>query len=407
MINKIINLSLRQFLVVSFGFFFVIWGTSWTFPLIEIPYSYIWISFSVFCLIFFNDYKIKINEILVLGLILTVASFYFILGMPDSLSSDKPIADSTYLIIYYLKIILGLVTFWALLNVFNEEEDLVLFIVSCSIFIILIISFLAWKYLIVYDLDYIGVIVDDSLGGNKTFKNSLATSLALLTPFLFAGLSKEKKFKSLFLVSFFVVLFFMYWVNSRSALIILGLQFILLLFLSKSKAVKRVVRISSVILVIVLTVTGFSLSQWISKSGSYSDSGYQLVVKEGLMQTHRGRMLISALDGAYKAAGLGNGLSTFRIRPENQGSRTETHNDYALLLYEQGIIGFGLITYLILWRIFLSIKLARQLDNRYIEASAASLVGLLLSMIFINIIQTSIFWTLIALNYCIFKIYKK
>ena len=87
------------------------------------------------------------------------------------------------------------------------------------------------------------------------------------------------------------------------------------------------------------------------------------------MQTHRGRMLVESLEGAYDSAGLGNGLSTFRIRPSNEGSRTETHNDFALLLYEQGIIGFGLITYLILWRIYLSVQLAKSLNNRYVETS--------------------------------------
>ena len=144
----------------------------------------------------------------------------------------------------------------------------------------------------------------------------------------------------------------------------------------------------------------------IEGKGSYSDSGYQLVVKESLLQTHRGKLLIDALEGTYETAGLGSGLSTFRIRPNNEGSRTDTHNDYALLLYEQGILGFGLITYLLLWRIYISIKLARVLDNRYVEASVASLLGLFISMMFINIIQTSIFWALIALNYSIIKIYK-
>ena len=407
MISNILKISLRQILIVLYGFFFVVWGTSWTFPLLEIPYSYIWISCSIFCLLFFNDLKVKLSEVIIFGFILAVASIYFILGFPNNLSSDKPAADLSYLTIYFLKIILGILNFWAVINLIRNKKDLLLFIATCSFFVILIILFLSWKYLIVYDLDYIGVVVDDSLGGNKTFKNSLATSLALLFPFLFAGLSEEKRLRALFILSFFSVLFFLYYVNSRSALIILLLQFLIFLILSKSQALKRSLKIGSVILIAGLTLTGFSLNQWINKSGTYSDSGYELIVKEGLMQTHRGRMLVESLEGAYDSAGLGNGLSTFRIRPSNEGSRTETHNDFALLLYEQGIIGFGLITYLILWRIYLSVQLAKRLNNRYVEASAASLIGLMVSLLFINIIQTSIFWTLIALNYSILKIYKK
>ena len=353
--NKILDFPLRKFLIISFGFFFVIWGASWSVPIIDLSYSYIWIAAAIFCLLFFNDYKININEILIIPVFIIVVSFYFILGMPDSLSSDKPIQDIIYLTTYYTKLIFGFLTFWAILNIFKNPEDITLFLISCSVFIIYIVSFLAWKYLIVYDLDYIGVVVDDSLGGNKTFKNSLATSLALLSPFLFAAVNKEKKLRTLYLVSFLSVLFFMYWVNSRSALIILALSFLIFLFLSKSKSIKRVVRIGIVISIVLLTVTGFSVNQWVNKSGTYSDSGYKLIVQEGLLETHRGRMLIASLDGAYESAGLGNGLATFRIRPSNEGSRTETHNDYALLLYEQGIIGFSLITYLILWRIFITI----------------------------------------------------
>ena len=404
--KSIVNFSLRHFVVASFGFFFVIWGTSWTFPIINIPYSYLWLGFSILCLFFFNDHKFKKHELSIFSLIGLVITFYFVLGIPDSISSDRPNADTIYLTTYYLKYILGFVTFCAFLNVIKREEDLTIFLVTASFLVILIVGFLAWKYLVVYELDYIGVIVDDALRGLKSFKNSLATSLALLAPLLFAGFSKDHRYRTLFLIALFAVLFFMYWVNSRSALIILFLEFLVFLFLSKSKSVKRAVRLGVFAVFLGLIATGFSVNEWIKKSGSYSDSGYQLVVKESLLQTHRGKLLIDALEGTYETAGLGSGLSTFRIRPNNEGSRTDTHNDYALLLYEQGILGFGLITYLLLWRIYISIKLARVLDNRYVEASVASLLGLFISMMFINIIQTSIFWALIALNYSIIKIYK-
>ena len=407
LIKAVLNFSLRHFVVASFGLFFVFWGTSWTFPIVDISYSYLWLGFSILCLFFFNDHKFKKNELFIFSIIGLVITFYFIIGIPDSISSDRPNADTIYLTTYYLKYILGFLTFCAFINVFKREEDITIFLVTASLLVLPIVAFLAWKYLLVYDLDYIGVIVDDSLRGVKAFKNSLATSLALLVPFLFAAFSKGQQFRILFLIALLAILFFMYWVNSRSALIILVIEFLVFLFLSKSKSVKRGVRLGALVLLLGLVATGFSANEWIRKSGSYSDSGYKLIVTESLLQTHRGKLLIDALEGTYETAGLGNGLSTFRIRPNNEGSRTETHNDYALLLYEQGILGFGLITYLLMWRIYISIKLTRIIDNRYVEASAASLLGLFVSLMFVNIIQTSIFWALIALNYSIIKIYKK
>ena len=58
-----------------------------------------------------------------------------------------------------------------------------------------------------------------------------------------------------------------------------------------------------------------------------------------LFETHRGWLLHEAITGAKKNYFLGNGISTFRIRDTNYGSKTETHNDLALVLYETGILG--------------------------------------------------------------------
>jgi len=407
--SSIANFSLRKVFIISFAFFFTVWGASWSLPIIKIPYSFVWIGFTLVSLVFFNQYSIKIKDLLVFGLMGASLSFFLILGMPDNLSSDRVSADVIYLVTYYLKFIFGFLVFFSFINVFEDETDIRLFFLTCALFIICIVSFLAWKYLVVYDLDYIGVVVDDSLRGMKFGKNSLATSLAYVTPFLFAAFYAEKNTRFIFILSILLILFYMYWVNSRSALIILGFEFLVFLFLSRSKVIKKGIKITSMFLVVVLVIGGFSINDWLRKSGSYSDGGYQyqLIAKKSILQTHRGWLLIEALEGTKNTAGLGNGLSTFRIRPTNEGSRTDTHNDYSLLLYEQGLIGFSLIIYLIMWRVFLSIKLSREIDNRYLEASASSLIGLFVSLIFVNIIHTSIFWALIAINFSIFKIYKR
>ena len=405
--SSIANFSLRKVFIISFAFFFTVWGASWSLPIIKIPYSFVWIGFTLVSLVFFNQYRIKIKDLLVFGLIGASLSFFLILGMPDNLSSDRVSADVMYLVTYYLKFIFGFLVFFSFINVFKDETDIRLFLLTCALFIICIVPFLAWKYLVVYDLDYIGVVVDDAIGGIKLYKNSLATSLVFITPFLFAACYTEKNTRFIFLLSLFLVLFFLYYVNSRSALIILGFEFLIFLFLSRSKVIKKGIKITSIFLILVLVIGGFSINDWFRKSGSYSDSGIKDIATESLLQTHRGWLLIEALEGSINTAGLGNGLSTFRIRPTNEGSRTDTHNDYSLLLYEQGLIGFSLIIYLIMWRVFLSIKLSKEIDNRYLEASTSSLIGLFVSLIFVNIIQTSIFWALIAINFSIFKIYKR
>ena len=129
--------------------------------------------------------------------------------------------------------------------------------------------------------------------------------------------------------------------------------------------------------------------------------------EENLIETHRGWLLIESLNGYLDSSLMGNGIATFRIRPTNLDSRTDTHNDYALLLYEQGTIGFALILFLIIWRISVNLKLLKNYNDRYLEASSCALFGLLVSLLFVNLIQSLVFWTIIAFSYVFFDIYKK
>ena len=401
------NLSIRKIFIFFFSVSLVLWGTSWKIPIFNLPVSYFWLFCVVSSLFFFNKSSLKKQEIAVLAFLGLFISFYFVLGISDSISSDNPNADLSYLFIYFIKFIFGFLLVFSLVNIIEDLDDVRTFFNICSVIILITVAYLAWKYLVVYELDYIGVIVDDSIGGAKTFKNSLATSLALITPFILVGIFQKGPSKYLSYLGLFAILFFLFWVNSRSSIIILGIEFLVFMFLSKSKKIKKVMRYSSVAFVAVLLVSGISFNDWIKKSGEFSDSGYKLIVTQSLLETHRGWLLVEAIDGSVDAAGLGNGMSTFRIRPTNLGSRTETHNDYSLLLYEQGLIGAFLFFYLIVWRASLAIKHSKLTGDRFLEASGSSLFGLLFALMFVNIIQTSAFWFYIGINFALLKILRK
>jgi len=392
---------------LAFAFFYAIWGTSWTFPIININYSYLWLGTAILAIFFSNSVKVSINDFLIPLLIITCVTFYFFIGIPDNLSSDNG-DDFYYLLIYVVKIFIGIFLIFCFLNLFKNNEDINLFFMSLSLVIIPIIIYVAYKYLYVYDLDFIGVEVDDSLRGTRSFKNSFATSLALIAPFLFASiLNNEKKFIHLF--SFSLVLFFLYYVNSRSAIIILGFEILFFIFLSQSKELRRNLRYIFLGIISIIIISGISLTDWVLKNNEYSDSGLSTFLQpedEGLLESHRGWLLIEALNGYLDSNLIGNGIATFRIRPSNLDSRTDTHNDYALLLYEQGTIGFGLVLFLIIFRLNANAKLMKTQNNRLLEASSCSLIGLLISLIFINLIQTLVFWTIIAISYVFSQINK-
>ena len=321
-----INTSLKGIFVLFWALCLVLWGTSWEIPILNIPISYIWLAVITVSLLFYNESSLDKQELSILGIMFVFLSIYFFLGIPDSISSDKPNADGAYLLLYLVKFIFGFLLIFSLINILRNENDVLYFFRYCSLFIIFTVTYLAWKYLIVYDLDYIGVVVDDSVQGIKAYKNSLATSLVLIAPFIFVGIYQKSAFKYLFYLGSFAILFFVYWVNSRSAIIILLLELLVLMMLSQSKAVTRSIKYVGIFSISFLIISGISFNEWIKKSGEYSDSGYKTIVSKGLLETHRGWLLIEAIKGTAESSGLGNGMSTFRIRPTNLGSRTETHN---------------------------------------------------------------------------------
>jgi O-antigen ligase len=254
-------------------------------------------------------------------------------------------------------------------------------------------------YFYVFNEDFIGVTLD---AGTKMSKNSLATALAFSLPFLFMYSPKQFMHKFTKYLGVSTILFFIVMSNSRSALLILGIELLVLFSLSKSDTVKKAGKYLSFSLVLLILVTGISLGDWIKKTGDFADGIDRVKLKEiSIFQTHRGFLLFEALEGFVDSSALGNGLTTFRIRETNKGSRTEVHNEYAQLLYEQGIIGFGLVVLLFSSRIRTTYKVYKNSDNRYLEASMASLFGLGLSLVFINLINTLVFWSIIGLNFAI------
>ena len=73
---------------------------------------------------------------------------------------------------------------------------------------------------------------------------------------------------------------------------------------------------------------------------------------------------------------------------------------------EQGTIGFALILFLIIWRISVNVKLSKNYNDRFLEASSCALFGLYLATLRESYSIFS-FWTIIAFSYVFFDIYKK
>ena len=181
------------------------------------------------------------------------------------------------------------------------------------------------------------------------------------------------------------------------------------------------------VLVITISLAGVFITSYISKTGVFDDPTEYvdgtIIVQDNaaidslstyFQSTHRAWLLTQAISGSIKNSGIGHGVTTFRIRDDEPycppsmpcfpKSRTETHNDYLLILYEQGILGVIILLYFFQYRFSVTRSLVKKTENTILRASLASLIGLVFSLFFINLIQTLVFWMLISLNITIQKV---
>ena len=123
-----IGIPVRKVFILLYSFFYAIWGTSWTFPFININYSYLWFGTAIMDIFFSNSKKVSFDGFLIIFLIVVWTILYFFIGIPDNLSSDRS-SDFYYLLTYVLKIFLGIFLVFTFVNLFQSNEDIRLFFV--------------------------------------------------------------------------------------------------------------------------------------------------------------------------------------------------------------------------------------------------------------------------------------
>ena len=114
--------------------------------------------------------------------------------------------------------------------------------------------------------------------------------------------------------------------------------------------------------------------------------------------SHRGWLKYSALEMSKKNLFLGSGLDSFRIRPDNQGSRTDSHDAYFGIMAELGIIGF---VFFVIFYSFIVFRLIKKIKyhnhDSYDYSCLIFLISLFISYFFINFEYTPITWILTSI----------
>ena len=382
---------------------YILWGTSWDMPIISLPPSYFLIATCLASIIFLPEQPIIREKLIPLMLFAGI----FLLTTPLSLStvysSNNISGDLSYLVTYDIKIIINLLLLFGIVNIFNSKEDFNRFSFLLSLTVCILAPILIWRYIFVFDVLYVGVELSEP---RREGKNSFGMALILIFPFLLINLKERKLYKYFSYIAAIFVLALAILINSRSAVIVLFLISMLFLYFLEFKGRKLLLALVIPIFIVVLST--FSIVEFLTKTGSFSDglSSNDEVSLSSLAGSHRGFLAREAISGSFENTGFPNGTATFRIRPTNQGSRTETHNDHLLVLYEQGLIGFLLMWFLFFNGIYSGIKKYRLYKDPIALASFVSLIGLFIGMFFINILQTLIFWLFFGMNLCLDNLYK-
>tara|TARA_B100000575_G_scaffold294452_1_gene310501 strand:+ start:13808 stop:15034 length:1227 start_codon:yes stop_codon:yes gene_type:complete len=369
-----------------------LWSTTWHFlDLIKSSILfYLSLIFTSLIIIinYFNFSSIKNKVFIYLFLFFFINLFYFLVGLSEYIIKNH---NTSYIIEYFIKQNISILFALLFYNYIFFEENIDKFIKYIIYTYIIIFSVLIYIYIFLYNSSFVGVIIDFDYGPTRANKNTLGIFICLLFPFILSYILKKKSFVVgiIFLVLYFIVAV---KIDSTTIKLLLILQLLLYFFIHFKK---------SLLVLSFLSLTIFSIYSIFAKQ-SENIFFQQLMFGKEVdeintfleFETHRGNLFYSGIQKIKKDLFLGDGVETFRIREDNQGSLTETHNAYINLAVSYGI--FGLFVYLSFY-IFIIFKLYKK-NNLIISNYDSSCIVYIISLLFvlnsINMEYNSAVWLL-------------
>ena len=403
--------KINNLFVFILALYALLWGTAWNVKYLNLSITEFFIPLILSYSLYKNFYQRKpilnFYQLLIFLIITSFIIIYLIIGMIRINELSNSVNDIYYAIFYSIKLIIFFYFGFVVANILDNKKNIEKFIKYFFLMLIPLYVFLHYRYAFIYETYHVGVSLDGE--GLKNGKNSFAAIIALLAPFIISRLF-DKNNRSLFLVSsFIVILLCSYFLYSRAMTIVLIVEIFLIILLIEGRFKKILIFL---LLLISLFITFKNFEDDILKYFLKSDydtfqetSELALDFNEVsqtkkeyiLFDTHRGWLLYEALEGVKQSHYIGNGIGTFRVRVTNEGSKTETHNDLALIFYETGIVGFSLLLITIFSLIVRTYNLFLNKKDYLYRGMFAALWGLIFSMLFSNFINTFMFWIVIGI----------
>jgi O-antigen ligase len=380
-----------------------LWSTTWNFlDLIKSSYllyiSIILISV-VIILTNFNLRKIDNTVFFFLTFFLLINFIYYLFGLFEYFIKNQNIS---YINEYYLKqnisIIFSLLFYKFIFNEKNIDKFIQYSILSYFVIFLVLIYF----YLYVFKADFIGVQIDLEAGKTRVNKNTFGTFLNLLLPFLITYIFKKKKYLSgsIFIILYLIIIL---KIDSSTSLIIFLFQITLYLIMY----FKKLLLTFSFICFFLFSI--FLFLNPIENESNLNDSLMTKQIEDVnsyiTFTSHRGFLLDSGLQKIKNDFFLGSGIETFRIRDDNNGSLTETHNAYLNITVSYGLP--GLFLYLFFYY-FLFKKIYKKNNmniSNYDGACIVYIFTLIAILNAVNIEYSTSIWILNSI--CLSRAYSK
>ena len=400
MIN-IKNITVKSILIFSISLAYVFWGTGYEIPVLNLPPSIIFIGLILITLIIIKDRPIPKKDSLILLTYFGVITIMSLVSLPTLMNSDRYYTDLVYLLEYDLKMLIGMLSIFAFSRLFTSEDDIKFFSLIVCITLSPLIYILFYRYIVLWGMPYMGVEFGSP---EKIGKNSFAMAIVLISPYLIINFNKGLFYKATCIFALLALSLSLYGIDSRAMIITMLFQLLIFLYVSGRRKILGTI---SAVFFLGIIYAGISVENFLVKRNADEEVNMEMVINI-LGNSHRGRLTKYAIEGTIDSYFMGNGIATYKYKQagivsglRGTASRTESHNDILTVIFEQGAIGFFVLTYFFYHRFSLTHKLYIKTRDPTVLATLISLYGIVVSMIFANFISSMVFWIIIGLNVAI------
>lgn len=314
--------------------------------------------------------------------------------------------DISYSLETFIKISAVLIFYLIIKETFKTRTFLIPIIMKYSIIGgVIMIMYLGYVYLIEFEESYIAINTEYA---TKNSKNALAFMYTIISGFIFSYLikiDKKENFKIIKIILMIIGLLLMIAIQSRAFFILLLLYFSYFVLKSIWNRKFKVLLISIPVMIALVAMfvpksVMLDISQRYSSLGFLFESG---VDEAGNSLSTRQNLIDLGLNLFRENPFTGVGLGGFQY---NSHDNYLSHNDYLLILSEQGLLGFLVFILLLTTTIIISYKNLTIDDNFTNTGLFLSLIGLSIYLLFINAYDNILLWSVIAFVNAIHLNYK-